>query len=398
MEEEIDLRQYIEVIVRRWKWIVGITLAAVVTAAIASFFLIAPIYEATAVILVPPQESGSPPYSLQIANASIEAQVVEYLGSFLPTEERVPGRLLHLVSVSHDAEQSLVRITVRANNPEKAAQVVNAWAETGVQAIAQYQKEKRQDIMSQKEKQAQIAAQNLEEAEEALWVPDAEILELSASISSLQEDLQATREMRQAYQREKSTLFLRVGELAALKQAVQRGEIHLSMDWLFLWIGQPSPDMVRISPPSVAPGPTPDVESTLDGLILTSEVREQMLSSNVEELSNTIDQLASELLPQQQRLAEKQRELAQLSWERDTIQELYASVAKDITAATQAGVTAGFKAKVVSPATPPVVPVQPHRRKMNIAIAGVLGLMVGVFGAFIVEYFEGWAQEGKEGN
>ena len=398
MEEEIDLRQYIEVIVRRWKWIVGITLAAVVTAAIASFFLIAPIYEATAVILVPPQESGSPPYSLQIANASIEAQVVEYLGSFLPTEERVPGRLLHLVSVSHDAEQNLVRITVRANNPEKAAQVVNAWAETGVQAIAQYQKEKRQDIMSQKEKQAQIAAQNLEEAEEALWVLDAEILELSASISSLQEDLQATREMRQAYQREKSTLFLRVGELAALKQAVQRGEIHLSMDWLFLWIGQPSPDMVRISPPSVAPGPTPDVESILDGLILTSEVREQMLSSNVEELSNTIDQLASELLPQQQRLAEKQRELAQLSWERDTIQELYASVAKDITAATQAGVTAGFKAKVVSPATPPVVPVQPHRRKMNIAIAGVLGLMVGVFGAFIVEYFEGWAQEGKEGN
>ena len=37
------------------------------------------------------------------------------------------------------------------------------------------------------------------------------------------------------------------------------------------------------------------------------------------------------------------------------------------------------------------------KKKLNIAIAGVLGLMVGVFGAFAVEYFEGWGKEGKEG-
>jgi len=42
MEEEIDLREYINVIVRRWKWIVGITLAAVVTAGIVSFLVLAP--------------------------------------------------------------------------------------------------------------------------------------------------------------------------------------------------------------------------------------------------------------------------------------------------------------------------------------------------------------------
>jgi uncharacterized protein involved in exopolysaccharide biosynthesis len=31
---------------------------------------------------------------------------------------------------------------------------------------------------------------------------------------------------------------------------------------------------------------------------------------------------------------------------------------------------------------------------LNIAIAGVLGLMVGVFGAFLVEYFEGYEEKG----
>ena len=401
VEEEIDLREYVEVIVRRWRWIAGITLAAVVTAAVISFFVITPVYEATGTILVPPQESGSPPYSLQIANASIEAQVVEHLGSFLPTEDRVPGRLLHLVSVSHDAEQNLVRITVQANNPEKAAQVVNAWAEASVQTIAQDQKDKQQDIISEKEKQAQIAAQNLEEAEEALRVLEAEILELNALISSLQEDLQATQEMRQAYQREKSTLLLRVRELAALRQAVQRGQIRLSIDFLSLWAGvQPSRVILQTSPPSVAPGPTPDAESILDSLILTSEAREQLLSSNIEELSSTIEQLAGELLRQQQQLAEKQGKLAQLNRERDVAQELYTPLAKDIAVAEltkQVGVTSGIETKVINPATPPVAPVQP-RRKLNIAIAGVLGLMVGVFGAFAVEYFEGWGKEGKEGN
>jgi len=34
VEEEIDLRDCIEVIVRRWRWIAGITLAAVVTAVV----------------------------------------------------------------------------------------------------------------------------------------------------------------------------------------------------------------------------------------------------------------------------------------------------------------------------------------------------------------------------
>jgi len=33
------------------------------------------------------------------------------------------------------------------------------------------------------------------------------------------------------------------------------------------------------------------------------------------------------------------------------------------------------------------------KKKLNIAIAGVLGLMVGVFGAFLVEYFEGWGEQ-----
>jgi succinoglycan biosynthesis transport protein ExoP len=42
---------------------------------------------------------------------------------------------------------------------------------------------------------------------------------------------------------------------------------------------------------------------------------------------------------------------------------------------------------VVAPAFPPEKPVQP-RKMLNMAVAGVLGLMIGVFLAFFLHYWE----------
>jgi len=50
MEEEIDLRVYVEVLLRYWKWIVGLAVGAAVVGLIVSLLL--PVYEASAVALV----------------------------------------------------------------------------------------------------------------------------------------------------------------------------------------------------------------------------------------------------------------------------------------------------------------------------------------------------------
>lgn len=52
MEEEISLRQYLDLIIRRWKWIVAITLVAMITAVIVSFFVIVALYEARAGVVI----------------------------------------------------------------------------------------------------------------------------------------------------------------------------------------------------------------------------------------------------------------------------------------------------------------------------------------------------------
>ena len=59
MEEEIDLREYVEVLIRYWKWIVRAALAAAVVALVVSL-LLPPTYEATALVAV-----TKPRYAMQ---------------------------------------------------------------------------------------------------------------------------------------------------------------------------------------------------------------------------------------------------------------------------------------------------------------------------------------------
>jgi uncharacterized protein involved in exopolysaccharide biosynthesis len=59
MEEEISLQVYIDVLIKYWKWIAGITVVAAITATIVSF-LLPPVYQATALVVI-----TKPQYQMQ---------------------------------------------------------------------------------------------------------------------------------------------------------------------------------------------------------------------------------------------------------------------------------------------------------------------------------------------
>ena len=304
MEEEIDLREYIEVMVRRWKWIAGITLAAVVTAAIVSFFVIAPIYEATATLLVagPPMIPTSRSLEAQVVEAllkseEVEAQVVEALGEVLSPPERKPGGLVAKIKVAREGKSRVFRVSARADNPHKAAQIANAWAEAGVELLR-----KRQ---APSDEALRRAERNLRTAEQALW-------EFAEASGLAEFDLRSLLGARS----DQWTVNLFVGEDEAISQ-------------------------------------------------------------------RTLPVLS----------VEKRVELARLLRVRDIAEEIYLSLAREAEMARITG-QVEMAAEVISPAGAPSAPVQP-KKKLNIAVAGVLGLMVGVFGAFLAEYMEGWESEGK---
>jgi uncharacterized protein involved in exopolysaccharide biosynthesis len=107
MEDEIDLREYLHVLIRHWKLIVSITLIAVIAAVLVGF-LAPPTYEAKASVLItetraqivfePKYQTFSSVKQEELKQAlvalvksnSVAASVVEKLGDALgPAEQNV---------------------------------------------------------------------------------------------------------------------------------------------------------------------------------------------------------------------------------------------------------------------------------------------------------------------
>lgn len=146
MDEEIDLRQYLNVLWRRRHTIAVVTLAAVLAAGVFSF-LSPPVYETKAMILVskPSFQVGTPP---DPSNPGLKIGAV--LVSELPTETLVAyakspmitrkvvgkvsaGAVRNLTFAEELSAQvvrntNLVELKVRGSDPERAVMIANKWA------------------------------------------------------------------------------------------------------------------------------------------------------------------------------------------------------------------------------------------------------------------------------
>ncbi len=181
MEEEIDLRVYILVLLKYWKWILGLTIAATVVALVVSF-LLPPTYEATALVAIKaplyvmnfdprflPNQRPQPDYKAYLDLAEGD-EVLEALFSRLnprPAEIKTLRDLRGMVKARAGTDPSVVRLTVRARDPQEAARIANLWAEifvTHANRIYGASDEELQQLEGQLA-QAQAA---LEAAEQAL--------------------------------------------------------------------------------------------------------------------------------------------------------------------------------------------------------------------------------------
>jgi capsular polysaccharide biosynthesis protein len=93
-EQEVDLRDYINVLVRRKKLIIGITLVAVLVSGILSYFVLPSVYKGSAIIL-PPQIGGNfltgfTPSEIQLIKP-VEVQSIIKDSSFLAKMQNKTG-------------------------------------------------------------------------------------------------------------------------------------------------------------------------------------------------------------------------------------------------------------------------------------------------------------------
>ena len=421
--DEISLREIIEGILKGWKLIAVVTLIAVVISAAVSFFVISPSYEASVTLIAsaaarveaPRTENGIPgfldamtdlpkptldTYREQVKNPVVLQNVLDDLG--LGPDRLTRRGLSSKTSVEIVDNTNLIRIKVRDSDPKLAADLADSLAENFTEYVSDLAKEQALTSYLYLEKQMNVEKDMLDRAlttyKEFLAQPRG-VQELLAEIDSR---LMLVTDYTMQYTQKEVEEKAKKAALEALQQDMAETEKvlvtkkSLSED-AFLnsvvsdAIGQSSAQTGQISMESQEINPNYlMLESSIS--ILGSELA--MLSSERQNIKSQIDRNSAELEKLQAELAEKQHQENILKRNIDLAQQTYDAFYSKyeeirITQSSQVGEASIV---VAAPASVPSVPASPNKR-LNVVIAGVLGLMVSVFLVFIKDYWEKTGQE-----
>lgn len=155
MEEEVDIRQYWQVLRKRWIIVVALPVLAALISGLVSFFVLKPVYQASTTIIVGKKVPDSPQtagqildYNVLLANQqlaktyamiaqsrTVEQNAVADLNLSLKVEE-----LDKMISVKPVPNTEILEIQVTNLRPELAASIANTMAREFSKAVIDIKK------------------------------------------------------------------------------------------------------------------------------------------------------------------------------------------------------------------------------------------------------------------
>jgi succinoglycan biosynthesis transport protein ExoP len=402
MEDEFDLRGYVEILLRGWKWIVGAGVVAGLAALVVSF-LMPPTYEATSLVII-----TEPRYQMQLDErfetaegllaeyevfptlATSDDVLLEVLERHNPSDIEAEEWTLHalsqLVEAKSRGDPSLMVLTVRCGSAEDAAALANAWAEV----LA----ERANDIYGEGEDQVQFFSAQVADAEGALDEADVALIEFQRRNQTLimQADLDSYLRTTTDYLADQRSIAYLLQDIEGLRnQLAEQPAGSLStlgddLTTLFLQIkafnaGASAPVQLQVaSAEALSSRSLSEQIAFLDGLVVTLEAK----SAEIEE---RLGQLVGPILELQAELEEIEVERDGLERARQLAHEEYYVLARKLEEAEIAASGVQRAVQVGSYAGMPEWPTGP-RKLLVAAAAAVVGCLVG---AGVVLTLEWWA-------
>lgn len=257
MDDEIDLRQYLDTLIKRWREIVIITIAIVALTAAAVLtlrFVQAPVYESEATVAIVRTQTQVnlderfTTSSGEVTNADVNSRrsallglvfngaiaerVINELGDALSEKERQPAALLRSIDAElsspggRTAQSDLIAITARADSPEKAAAIANTWARHYVQEVNRIYGQVPDEMIASVQSELDQARTNYEAAQRNL-----EQFLATSPVNSLRRQEQETQEAISALQRANTeALSSYVQEILASYQRIVKAYLTAQTD------------------------------------------------------------------------------------------------------------------------------------------------------------------------
>jgi len=183
-EEEIDLREYINVLLKRKGVIILIFLIAVITAALVSYFYLKPVYQASTILMISKpkyqvelepkiQTQFTPEFSLAtyeslIKDREIEKEVIKKLNLDQPPYGFTPDSLQGMITIESLKNTNLIKMSLQTGEPKLAKDIVNVWAALFVEKNKDLNLQESKEAQGFIEEQLKISNQNLSKIEEEI--------------------------------------------------------------------------------------------------------------------------------------------------------------------------------------------------------------------------------------
>ncbi|MCW2278090.1 GumC family protein [Heliophilum fasciatum] len=407
LDDEIDLRRLFGVI-KKWKsMIAGLTLLSLLTAAILSFFVLSPVYEARTTLLilqagdvkqlgqqgkngegledVVAQASRIPELTLQsyvnqVKNETVAQRVIDKLG--LQDRYSLFG-LLGQIDATLIKDTNLLEVRVSEQDPLLAKEIANALAQEFVDYIASTNVEKLTKSGNLLDAQATEEEKNLQKAVEALNT----FYGQPRNPNILEQESKNLLESLTKYRNAKMQAEIDIQQLQAQIKQMEQQMTQMPVTQTVRRVGTGA-DVGGF-------GGVTEVEEAnpiYNSLRIDYSQKSAQLAGKQAELATTTAAIASiegQWRQITEELANKQTEQERLKREVDRLSKtqtlLVDKVAQTrIAKSINQGETT---VKIASPAVMPTSPVKP-KKAMNMAISLVLGLIVSVGIAFVVEMLD----------
>jgi succinoglycan biosynthesis transport protein ExoP len=401
--DEIDLREYLQVILNHWSWIVLATIVGAAIAGALSFFVISPTYEATALVAITPPKylmQFSPEFQalaqerLQteiygtypelVRSDELLQQVIDSLTEDLGTTSLSLESLRNKISVRASKGVGLIYLSVKDNDPEKAASLANTLAELYVQTL--------NGLYSNPETEYEFFATQLVEAKSDLETAQEALAAFKARDPSalLSSELKAQIDALNDLLAAKNSIQMQEQTIESWRQQLSlesNGSTVSRADELTAFLMQL--EAFGVMKESVQPQFQVSLEQIAEEWSVAEQIAylnslKEFLRSRAAEIDIRVAELQPEILRLQQDLQAATNEEERLSQEVTIASSVHESLALKaeearITSESQAGI-----AQLASKAAVPKNPVAP-RKLLNVAMGAALGLIAGLALAVLLE-------------
>lgn len=408
--EIIDLREILAILRKRYLVIVVITLVTLMTSGILSFFVLAPVYETEAVLLVTQAAPDDRSYSyyreegmqglMNTISKMPEMTINTYVGQ-LKSEavmEKVVKQLkldqagytarglAGMISVQAVKNTNLIELRVAHTDPILATKIANTLTQEFLVFMSENNEQQMGKSVEFLTKQAVTAGEELKKAMTSLNNLDAQ----SRGVPMLEQQIKSKTDDLSKYQ---SLLLEATIAYQQLQAGKKQAEIQLKN----------TPPTLKTLKDVDGSGKITEVNeinpayNQLRTMVNEKAVAVAETAVEVKSTQAAINQLTEGLKGMQTELAQKKNSLQLAKNEVVRLEETNSMIRTKIDE-TRIGKSLNFgdtNLNVISPATIPDGPIKPNKT-LNMAVALVLGLMVSTGLAFLLNYLDNTVKSPKE--